>query len=115
MKRREFAIGERVIILIRDLEEYQPIEYDNTIALGEITNKYDLPDDAIYDVFVAETDDGDGTIHGATFRRYECNIFRTYEEAVKGKVRQINELIKKRRKEIKFLKMIKEDLINEPF
>ena len=115
MKRREFAIGERVLILTRDTYKYQKINYEDEVLEGEIINKYDLPDDAIYDVFVAETYDGYGTVHGATFRRFEGNIFRTHEEATKGKIRQINELIKERREQIKFLKGIKEDLINEPF
>lgn len=115
MKRREFAIGERVLILTRDTYKYQKINYEDVVLEGEIIKKYDLPDDAVYDVFVAETDAGYGTVHGATFRRFEGNIFRTHEEATKGKIQQINELIKERREQIKFLKGAKKDLINEPF
>ena len=115
MKKKQFEIGERVLILTRDTYKYQKINYEDVVLEGEIVKKYDLPDDAVYDVFVAETDDGDGTVHGATFRRFEGNIFRTHEEVTKGKIRQINELIKERRKQIKFLKGVKKDLINEPF
>ena len=113
MKRREFAIGERVLIKSRDFSKRGIVDYEEQELEGEITNKYDLPDDAIYDVFVGEKYDGHGTTYGMTFRRYECNIYRTHEELVKGQIEEINTLIKQRQEQIKFLKGIKEELKNE--
>lgn len=84
-KRKQFEIGERVLIKTVDVSKRGIVNYEEVELEGEIINKHDLPDDAIYDVFVGEKSDEHGTSYGMTFRRYECNIYEHMKNSLKGK------------------------------
>lgn len=110
MKKKQFEIGECVLIKAKSLGE---TNYEDRELEGEIICKCDLPDDAIYDVFVREKSNENGTDYGMTFRRYEQNIYKTHEELVKGQIKEISNTIKEKQEQIKLLKNIKEELKNK--
>lgn len=110
MKRNEFAIGEHVLIKVKSLGE---TDYEDEELEGEIICKHDLHDDAIYDVFIREKSNENGTDYGMTFRRYEQNIYKTHEKLVKGQIKEISNTIKEKQEQIKYLRNLKEKLKNE--
>ena len=109
-KRKQFEIGEHVLIKAKSLGE---TDYEDRELEGEIVCKRDLPDDAIYDVFVREKSNENGTDYGMTFRRYEQNIYKTHEELVKGQIKEISNTIKEKQEQIKYLRNLKEKLKNK--